>query len=212
MRKTGCLIGALMLPLAACSNSDDATETPAGKSGLSSTLLLSGANDAEKLQFCNWLVSVAPTDACGAPSASSPDGGVAVAPDAGTLTAAAYCLATFARFDTDCSVQAAEQCFSNWEASGECKVPAAGTCAAYQACAKATPPKNDGAPTEVECSWNNGDQFYYIGKIPYTDWTQESDWSGLLHYYVPSDQKKADDLCKSTFPVGCELCQGAAPH
>ena len=211
MRKTGWLIGALMLPLAACSNSDGAAETPAGKSGLSSTLLLSGANDAEKLQFCNWLVSVAPTDACGAPSASSPDGGVPVAPDAGTLTAAAYCLATFARFDTDCSVQAAEQCFSTWETSGACKVPAAGTCAAYQACAKATPPKNDAPPTEMECNiWSLSEYVGMAGTVPYAEWTEEIDWLGDSSW-VPSEWRKAAALCNSTFP-GCEgYCEGAAP-
>ncbi len=209
MHKIGWWLGALMLPLAACSNSDDATETPAGKSGLSSTLLLSGANDAEKLQFCNWLVSVAPTDACGAPSASSPDGGVAVPPDAGALTAAAYCLATFTGFTNDCSVVAAEQCFSTWEASGACKVPDASACAAYQACSKATPPKNDGPPTQLECLFVVNEYPFTAGSVPYTDWTEKRDWLGKVSW-APSDVQAADALCDSTFPDCLSDCRGRA--
>ncbi len=211
MRKSGWLIGALMLPLAACSNSDGAAETPAGKSGLSSTLLLSDANDAEKLQFCNWLVSVTPSGACGMPSASSPDGGVAVAPDAGALTAAAYCLATFARFDTDCSVQAAEQCFSTWEASGACKAPVASGCAAYHACANATPPENDGPPTVLACAyWSNqsGDQTRTsVGTIPYNDWCSKTTWYGTTTY-SPCDENAANALCNSSFPLCWNGCTG----
>ncbi len=151
MLKSGWLIGALVLPLAACSNSSNSgTEAPSSKSGLSSTLVLSAANDAQKLQFCNWLASVSPTNACGAPSALSPDGGApeatdggaVVAPDGGAGTAAAQCLATFTRFANGCTVEATEQCFSSWEAAGACEVPAKANCAAYDACAKSAPPAN----------------------------------------------------------------------
>ena len=209
MHKSGWLIGALLLPLAACSNSDSAAESPAGKSGLSSTLLLSGANDAEKLQFCNWLVSVAPSDACGAPSASSPDGGVAVPPDAGALTAAAYCLATFTGFTNDCSVVAAEQCFSTWEASGACKVPDASACAAYQACSKATPPKNDGPPTALTCGRETAQQetstYDVYGTIPYHDWCTTTSWLGV-ESTGPCDYEAARALCNKTFADCWDVC------
>ena len=79
MSKSGWLIGVLMVPLAACGNSSNSgTESPAGKSGLSSALVLSAASDAQKLQFCNWLASVAPADACSGASASSQDAGAPV--------------------------------------------------------------------------------------------------------------------------------------
>ncbi len=211
MHKSGWWIGALMLPLAACSNSDSAAETPAGKSGLSSTLVLSAASDAEKLQFCNWLVSVAPSDACGAPSVSSADGGAPVVPvalDGGATSAVAYCLATFSGLTNGCSVVAAEQCFSTWEVSGACKVPVAGACAAYSACSKATPPKNDGPPTKMMCGgydWNGGK--HNFGELDHADWTEWRDWLTVPHW-DPTDKAAADALCKSTFPACPEWCMG----
>ena len=153
MRKSGWLIGVLVLPVAACSNSSNGgTEGQAGKSGLSSTLVLSAATDAQKLQFCNWLASVAPTNACGAPSASSADGGAPAATDGGASTATAQCLATFTKVTGDCTVEVTEQCFSSWEASGSCQAPATASCVAYTACVQATPPTNGpDTPTSYNC-------------------------------------------------------------
>ncbi len=214
-----------MVPLAACGNSSNSgTESPAGKSGLSSALVLSAASDAQKLQFCNWLASVAPADACSGASASSQDagapvtdggmpgssdGGASAAAGGEPASAAAQCLASFSGFTKDCSVVAAEECFSNWEASGACEVPATSTCAAYDACAKATPPKNDVISGHLRCS-----DFHKFGKdssaggdrgyLPWNDFCDVSLW-----IYVPCDQSAANLACKVAFP-DCEskYCRG----
>ena len=161
MFKSGWLFGALSVLVAACGNGSSVdNESPAGKSGLSSALVLNAATDAQKLQFCTWLVSVSPTSACGAPSASSPDGGALEATDGGASTGVAQCLATFTRFANGCTVEVTEQCFSSWEASGLCDVPVKANCAAYDACAKSAPPTNDQVgwlPETCMGPWGAGD-------------------------------------------------------
>ena len=214
MHKSGWWIGALMLPLAACSNSDSAAETPAGKSGLSSTLVLSAASDAQKLQFCNWLVSVAPSNACTAASASSADGGApvdtdggaVVAPDGGASTATAQCLASFSGFTNGCAVLAAEQCFSAWEASGSCEVPVRAGCAAYDACAKAAPPKNGQSGWAQWTCYDAAKAFrgyVQVDKCPSIDWT--------LFDYTPCDgMDVVHKACNDKFPACNGGCKGVS--
>ncbi len=203
-----------VLPMAACSStgSDNNGQTT-GKSGLPTTLVLSKATDAEKLRFCQWLASAAPADACGAPSAAA-DGGGPATTDGGASAGVELCLGSFSGFNKDCTVQATEQCFSSWEKSGACEMPAQAACQAYVACSEPTPPEN--GEVEVEC-WGTIDAAHHpyqlaIGgkeevshRFGQTTWTVCNNvlW---VWFDLCGEGKEAAQKCASSYPDCGKFC------
>ncbi|MEI7892729.1 MAG: hypothetical protein WCI05_06535 [Myxococcales bacterium] len=136
----------LTLCFAACSSQSTPATTSTSTSGVPSATMLNTLPDAQKQQFCNWLIQTIPTTACQD----------ATIPSARTVEA---CLANFGGFGKSCTVAMAEQCLgSTWKAYGNCQRPDTTQCQAFSECVSANPPTNDCPDGTRYCLKNNTEQ------------------------------------------------------